>query len=286
MKITRALLISVVLIVSVSSTLHPATLEKDVVSGTAEWVVHLNARRFWQTELIDRIIENFQGSDPVTEIDSFTVYGPGTELTEAAIVIRSDFDRDRIISLLENTPEYEEYTYDGDRVHSWEDGTTFFGAFPASDRAILSPSQASLEHGLEVLKAKEPDIQGNENFAMLEDAPAEAFIVGFTEDAGDIIAEQAGVDIPGGVKALAYGIESDGVIELKSVIKTADAQTAAMLGQLLDGLLAMAELNPDLAAFEELIRAVDTDVENETITVDFSYCSEAVFDILMEKDPR
>ena len=282
MKIRHCLLITVVLIASLTRASHAAPLEKRLVSNTADWVLHLDAHRFWQTEIISRIIEEILGTDPMTDIDAITFYGPDADLSEATIVLKSDLDSETIVALLEKNPEYEKYTYNGSHVHRWDDGIMFYGTFPTSDQVILSPSQTSLEYGLRVFNNEEPNIKGDETFTMLGKVPDEAFITAFSKATGDIIAEHSDVEIPGGAQSLTYAMEKEGILQVKSIIKTEDEQTAHMLEQLLSGLIAMAGLSPDLIRLEPLIQALDVNKKDRTVNIEFSYPSGKIFDTFKE----
>jgi len=107
-----------------SSVLMASPLEPSRVPADAKWVVHVDLEAVAKTQLADRVRENRRrllmpvrmwlqnkyGIDLREGLDSVTLYGHNYEPHSGTLILRADYDRDKVQAKLESKPGVQKET--------------------------------------------------------------------------------------------------------------------------------------------------------------------------------
>jgi len=226
----------------------------DIAAG-ATWVVHLDAealvgsgvgdwllKRGRQRDLDQKLAE-FAGTfgfDPTKDLASATLYGTSYEPTSGVAVLKGNFDKQKLLDLLDEARGHEESEYGGYTVHRWrqkakdkrDDGVRY-GTFHSEQVVVIARSRSTLEAALDVLDGQVaapevvPEVSaGTFLFAVAKGIPADE-----TGDRARFLKKVSGGFIEMGEAG------DSAFLNLKfTARKTEDARR---LRQILNGLLAM-----------------------------------------------
>ncbi len=113
-----------------------APLNRNIVSGKANWVAHLDLEKLNQTE-IGRMIraqlnetgdaakldqfKTIASFHPLDDIRNVTIYGRGKDKANAVAIFEAAFNKDTLLGLLRLNAAFSETAYGSHMIRSWID---------------------------------------------------------------------------------------------------------------------------------------------------------------------
>ncbi len=186
MKKAMIIALTVILGIFLSLNLQAETLPRTLIPSDANWVLHLDMDRLLSSDLFNMIMGE-KGWDTIKkrnirfakkfrinlleDIKGVTVYGQGRDENKAVACISGRFDQNHLLSLLSLDDNHREIAYGAHIVHSWSSGE--YGAFVGENMAILSESEDSIKHALDVIAGKAKNINQSEGGGPIRQAPAD-----------------------------------------------------------------------------------------------------------------
>jgi hypothetical protein len=243
----------IIAIAIATATAHAGPWHPQQVSAEAQWMLHADLDGMRATAIgrgLAASIEQSKGRqlrafkrmfsvNPLTDLDSVTLYGPGAK-DQAVALLEGRFDRAHIEDVIGGADDYRPHDHGGVTVHQWTDQKkSQFAAFAADNRIVFSEREALVHHALDVLAGK---------------AAAAADVPFFTAGPGAPVlhgfAMLEAIEMDGReskllrkAQALRLAVaEVDGKLAARAAIDAAEPRTAGRMRRVLDGLAAFSEL--------------------------------------------
>ena len=284
-------------------------LVKSRVSGSANWVAHVDNERFNSTQIGRLIREELrnQGMEenltnfanvfsfhPLDDVLNVTIYGQDQKPEKAVVLIEAKFDKERLLTVLRFNPSYEEAGYGDIVIHSWVDEKKqdpndsnvgrMYGCFYNDELVVMGAGLEAVKQAVDVLNGSaENAFSGVFNQASL-DAKGAFFQVA-ANNVGEVVGEEPEAAALKQTDELGLAIgEFEGNFYVDLDLKAKSEEAAQAISKILDGIIAFATLadeeQPKLA---ELAKKVELSCVQNTIQVRFKASSETVFSFLKEQ---
>ena len=283
--------ILVVILLVATTGAFAGQLNKNMVAGDANWVVHGDIEKFNETKIAklvrdelttaggDQNLEFFKSIfsfHPLDDLKSVTIYGQGQDKSKAVAVIRGDFDKGVLMNLLKQNSAYGEQKHGDHDIARWVDdksGEKQYGSFHGKDLIVIGTSQDTVAKTLDVLDGKRKNARQKGLFKILKKSSNDAFLVAAASGVGKIAQnwEKAMMLKNTERSCLTVG-ESEGNVSIDLSLVATSSQKAEELAQLLQGMIAFLNLagqeQPQIA---QLASAIKVDTRRSTVRVHFEY---------------
>lgn len=285
-------------------------LVKEQVSGSANWLVHVNQQQFKKTrighlirqELLDLGIEeqlsNFAmifSFHPLDDVRDVTIYGTGQDRKKAVVLIDGFFDKEKILALLRMNPQYKEIKYGNIILYEWFDenqkdsndvaAQMMYGCFYQDDLIIMGAGMDAVKHAVDVLKGSAENAS-NITFSRDVEDTSGTFFQAMALNVGQIVGQQPKAAMFKQAKQLGLTI---GEVEEKFYVDldltTQSEEVTEAMTKMLEGIIALAVLaekeEPKMA---ELAKKVKISCEEKnTIRLRFESDPQKVVQFLREQ---
>jgi len=284
-------------------------LVKSRVSGSANWVAHVDIERFNSTQIGRLIREELrnQGMEeeltnfanvfsfhPLDDVRNVTIYGQDQKPEKAVVLIEAKFDKERLLTVLRFNPSYEEAKYGDIVIHSWVDEKKqdpndsnvgrMYGCFYNDELVVMGAGLEAVKQAVDVLNGSaENAASGVFNQASLN--AKGAFLQVAANNVGEVVGEKPEAAALKQTDELSLAIdEFEGNFYVDLDLKAKAEEAAQAISKILDGIIAFATLageeQPKLA---ELAKKVELSCVQNTIQIRFKASSETVFSFLKEQ---
>lgn len=284
-------------------------LVKSRVSGSANWVAHVDIERFNSTQIGRLIREELrnQGMEeeltnfanvfsfhPLDDVLNVTIYGQDQKPEKAVVLIEAKFDKERLLTVLRFNPSYEEAEYGDIVIHSWVDEKKqdpndsnvgrMYGCFYNDELVVMGAGLEAVKQAVDVLNGSaENAASGVFNQASLN--AKGAFLQVAANNVGEVVGEEPEAAALKQTDELSLAIgEFEGNFYVDLDLKAKAEEAAQAISKILDGIIAFATLageeQPKLA---ELAKKVELSCVQNTIQIRFKASSETVFSFLKEQ---
>lgn len=284
-------------------------LVKSRVSGSANWVAHVDIERFNSTQIgrlireelrnqgVEENLTNFANVfsfHPLDDVLNVTIYGQDQKPEKAVVLIEAKFDKERLLTVLRFNPSYEEAEYGDIVIHSWVDEKKqdpndsnigrMYGCFYNDELVVMGAGLEAVKQAVDVLNGSaENAVSGVFNQASLN--AKGAFLQVAANNVGEVVGEEPEAAALKQTDELSLAIgEFEGNFYVDLDLKAKAEEAAQAISKILDGIIAFATLageeQPKLA---ELAKKVELSCVQNTIQVRFKASSETVFSFLKEQ---
>lgn len=251
----------------------------DLISADAKWGMHIDLDAIGESPIGQYILDNIKdekhaqkldavagtlGFDPRKDLSGLTVYGDGTEKNAVAL-ISGNFDPQKLINLAVLEDTYEKTVKGSYTIHSTDQGKhdSKSMSFVGSNLIVFGQTPAIVGKALDVIDGKRPSAAANQEVMDIMKTVDTPFIISHVNLA-------AIADLNPKAKMLKQGRTSTTVIGQTAerlrgtmVVTMQDEQTATNGMAMMNGLLAMAQMQQDN---KELQKALD--IFNEIVEVE------------------
>lgn len=269
------------------------------VAQDAKWYVHLDFAAAKKTVLYDTLlaaarqqfpvddalaqIKAFLGVDPLTDISGVTIYNNSFEKDVAAVLIHGQIAPEPLRAALGNNPDFKETTYNNRALLSWtdnNDGKHKNGCFYAPGLVLMADHEATLKMAIDVLDGRKPA-----ESPLVKSQTGGAFLYG-SADLAAANDPKIGQLLSNTDAATASAGEVEGKVTLTLKLTAKNADTAAQIKKMIDGVMAFGELAAarEHPTASELIRQVKVNIDGTKITASFSHESKTLLDTLKKLD--
>jgi len=307
MRTVIAILIVSVLLAAVPAPGGP--LVKSRVSGSANWVAHVDIEQFNNTQIgrlireelrnqgVEEDLTNFANIfsfHPLDDVRNVTAYGQGQNPEKAVVLIEGKFDKEQLLTVLRFNPSYEEAKYGDIVIHSWVDEKKqdlndsnvgrMYGCFYNDELIVMGAGLEAVKQTIDVLNGSARNAASGV-FSQAALNTKGAFFTAAANNIGEIVGEdpEAAVLREGDLLGLAIGeTESKFYIDLSLTTKSEEA--AQNVSTFLEGILAFAKLlgeeQPGLA---EMANMTKLSCVGKTVKVHFEADPQATFLVFQEQ---
>ncbi len=298
MKKAVIIALTVILGIFLSLTLRAETLPRTLIPSDANWVLHLDMDRLLSSDFFNKIMGE-KGWDKIKQrnirfakkfrinlledIKGVTVYGQGRDENKAVACISGRFDQNHLLSLLSLDDDHREIAYGAHIVHSWGSGE--YSAFVGEDIAVLSESEDSIKHALDVIAGKAKNINQSEAGDPISQAPADVFLWGFARNVSDLTAGHKGPALFKKTKTALFHMSEKGQnIRVWAEMSVSTPEDADNIEQILKGLQAMADMyQEELPAGVKIPQDIQIGKSGNNVHVQVSYPSADLIKLFAKK---
>lgn len=282
-------------------------LNKNIVSGDANWVAHVNVEGFNNTE-IGRIIrrqldeagelqklEVFKADfsfNPLDDIRNITIYGTGKEKENAVAVIQANFDKDTLLKLLGQNATHNGVKYGKYQIESWIDdkhegneAERQYGSFHGKDTVVIGSALDAVKKSLDVLDGKAKNARQKKVFRLLKKAPKGAVVVAAANGLGKM-AEQwdRTIMLKNTNQSCLFIGENEGAFYIDLKLDATSSKTATELTQMIQGVIALLNLaGNDQPEIAKLAAAIKLTTKKKLVQVHFEKDIENIASFLKEE---
>ncbi|MCD6392636.1 MAG: hypothetical protein J7M40_03930 [Planctomycetes bacterium] len=279
-------------------------LNKNIVSGDANWVAHVDVERFNNTE-IGRIIrrhldkagelqklEAFKAVssfNPLDDVRNVTIYGTGKEKENAVAVIHAKFDKETLLNLLGQNATHKEVKYGKYQIQSWIDdkhkgneAERQYGSFHGKDTVVIGSGLDAVKKSLDVLDGEAKNARQKKVFRLLKKAPEGAVVVAAANGLGKMAEQwdQAVMLKNTNQSCLLIG-ENEGAFYIDLKLDATSPKTATELTQMIQGLIALLNLaGNDQPEVAKLAAAIKLTTKKKLVHVHFEKDVEEIAAVL------
>lgn len=284
-----------------SASLFAGPLQKEQISANAKWVAHLSVEDLVESGMGKYILEKANeeqgieakmnafaklfGLNPLTDLESITLYAEDFKPSSGVAIIQARMDQEKLRQLLVLNKGHQESKYGDKPVHRWiqkpegkKDDGVRFGTFYSDKVVVIARTEDVLKHAIDILDGKAANFsKAKSNF--LPEAPSGTFlIVAATDLPAKTHKPRATV-----LKIISAGRlvagQSDETIFLKASLTASTEDNAALIQQVVNGFLALAQLNlnQQQATHSEtdkplsLLKAVKATVKGANVQLEASF---------------
>lgn len=258
-------------------------VDSSQVCAEAGWAIHVDVDRLKETQvgkmLLDEVnkpenqqkIAWFQtvfGFDPTKAIRGVTLSGGVDRAEDGVLLIRGDFDTNRLSQLPKSWSEYHEEQHGNHMVYSWidknkADQPRVFAAI-SGNTVILSKKPGLVEDTLDVIDGAKPSLKDVNPFDGLGLNEQKAFLVGGVSKTGRFGPKPI-ASIVKQIKFIGVVVgEEDGKVKIDLPMRAFAPEAAQSMADLNRGIVALLTLQEDPNAVL-LGKSITVTQKNETV---------------------
>jgi hypothetical protein len=294
MKKAVIILVVILLAFLLFGELAASTIPKSLIPADAEWVVHLDMAKFKSTHIGNLLIQEEKGGikkkakafykhtsiDLLKDVSGVTIYGLGKEKQQTVMCLKGTFDKEYLLSLLEDVDAHREIAYGSHIIHQWNHSE--FGLFVGEDLVFLAWNEGAIKSALDVVDGKSGNISVSSLQPYADEIPGDAFFAALVKDISALAGYSSKAAI---LKKAGSGLitltEKNEILNARIDATAQTPKDAANMEQIIRGLMAMAQMQFE-DAYEELniAESVRVSTNNNRVKIDLTHPSEKIFQIL------
>ncbi|MCK4760575.1 MAG: hypothetical protein KAW12_00150 [Candidatus Aminicenantes bacterium] len=295
-KIILSMLIFL-LIMALPAAAKGSTLDPAIIPAGTQWLLHFDMGEFVSTRLYDLMMQKEGGKinkanlefgeklgvDLFKDIAAVTIFGTGKDKEKAVVCISGKLNKDHILSQLDKAKEHKQTPYGKYTLHSWKgDGA---GAFVSDKLVLMGKDEQTIKDTLDVISGKKKNITKTKLMAHLKEMPSGAFFKAVADDISALAGNKRPVILQKTGMAFFLVLEKNADLNMKLKMTTDSPETAKNIEQVVNGLIAMAKMQKsekqDLRW--KLLEALTTTIKGNVVTMEFSYPSEQLVNMLEDR---
>jgi hypothetical protein len=254
------------------------SFDPEDVSNDATWFAHADVTKLKKTELGTQVLKMLNQNaaqldalwavlrfDVRTDLKAITLYATGEKPEEAVAILKGKFQEQHLITLFKANPTYETSEQGKHVVHSWVDENSKkrqWGCFVEPTTVAISEHKEAVLTAIDVLDGEVDSLEDSKLYKGVTDDGG-AFLTARVNlaEIGEINPEAA---VLKEAKAGHFAIsEADGSLDMRMVLVGKNVESAALIRDTANGMLAMAmlnrEKNPQLAKVASSFKVALTD---------------------------
>jgi hypothetical protein len=286
--------------------LNAASRIKTYNSADVDWVIHLYNKQIDKTQSAKAIRsllksyfleENTEKNHPfgmIYDINAITIMGKSKELKKTVVLIRGQYDKNKILAFIRRIPLYKQFEYNGIDIHQWYQPTTQINsakdpsdnimniAFYNNDMIALSVDLSAVEHAYDVLKGSQPEA-ANDFFSNMPTQSENVFLQVISNNIPAFLGNNVSPVIFQNTNKLSLEIsENENNVNGRIILTFDSKETAETMKRILDGVIAYltltAKKTPELII---LVQQIELFSEENTITINFEMEPEMTLKVML-----
>ena len=280
------------------------SFREHTVADDADWVVHLDFDRFRGTTVAEAIRNHIDESgkgaaltvfrntfqiDPRRDFHGLTLYGPDRDEDNAILVLRTAYDRDALLAVLQSGEMYARKTYDGRVLHRFEakkhgpaatgedaNDTEAWGCFYDSGTIVAGRSLNRVRQAIDVLDGRTASLADTDN-SVWDQIPNEAAFFAAGADLaglGTIEHQQAALLQQADGVVMTLDEEND-MFSMQVQLAANSPEVGAKVYQVAQGLVALLKLNaanqPDQQWLKDVVQNIRVRQDHATVSMSLEH---------------
>lgn len=261
------------------------------VPADAKWLVHIDVDAIKTGKVARAIgalllslpggaehlkrVGDIVGIDPAKDLRGITIYGGRYAEPAAVVILRAEGDRERLMAFLKAVPGFHTEPYGEHELVEWtanpgkKSEHTVTGAFHGPAVLVFGRDGAEVRKALDVLDGRSPGLGENDPLSP-DHTPPGTMIQARAVDLAEVELPFKSPLVRKSKRfTVALGEHEDNVFAAATAT-TESTETAAQLRAVVEGLLAMAELELDAdEQATKLLEAVKVSSSEKTVTVEY-----------------
>lgn len=282
-------------------------LNRNAVSGDANWVAHVDVEGFNNTQIGKIVRRHLEETgelqklealkavlsfNPLDDIRNVTIYGNGKEKENAVAVIQAKFDKQTLLKLLGQNASHKEAKCGEYQIHSWIDdkhkgneAERQYGGFHGADTVVIGAGLDAVKKSLDVLDGKAKNARQKKVFRLLRKAPEGAIVVAAANGLGKMAQQwDRTVMLKNTKQSCLFLGESEGSLFIDVNLEATSSETATELTQLIQGVIAWLNLaGKDQPQVAELAASIKLTTKKKLVQVHFEQDVEKIAALLKEE---
>lgn len=294
MKKALVILVVILLAFLLWEELTASTLPSSLIPADAEWVIHLDMEKFKSTHIGDLLIQEKKGGlkkkaksfykqtsiDLLKDVTGVTIYGLGKKKQKTVMCLKGSFDKEYLLSLLENVDTHKEIVHGNHIIHKWNHNE--YGLFVGEDLIFLAWNEEAIKAALDAVDGRSENILSSSLKSYADQIPGKAFFAALVKDISAMSGYSSKAVI---LKKAGSGMftltENEEILNLRINATAKTPRDAANMEQIIRGLMAMAQMQ--LEESHEglnLSEIINVSTENNNVKIELDHPSEDVFKII------
>ena len=281
------------------------SLDPAEVAADAKWLLHVNVDDIRYTTLAQDIQQQLiQGQDNQgrldwvqdklginlrTDLHGLTLYGRDYAPQAGVGVVHAEYDRKKIVAVVEKQPKHKASDYRDYTIHEWQaergdQHQKVALAFHGKGTIVLSGSSEQAQSALDVLDGRQPSLKKKSQSPLLEKVPNGTFFRGSAIGLEDVKPQKQAVPFAGQVKQFALSVSEQGPnLELQATAVASSDQVAQQLAQA-GQKFAQASSGPNAgnSKFGKLLKQVNVKRDGDQVSLDIKIDRETFLDLLKQ----
>ena len=295
---------------SLALSVTASPFQRAQVAADPAWVIHLDCDalrptligKFVLDELnkpdADQKMSDFKtmfSFDPRTQLHSVTLYSTSSSEESAVLLLKADFDAERLTTVAKSAGEYESSDHNGHVIHSWVDDKKHkkngdpkrnYGAILGDHLVVLGQKKEAVELALDVLDKKAPSLAAGTMVEPLGGPPSANIIQGAARK----------LDIPGSnPNAAMFKLSKMIRLQVGEIqqqlratlsLQANDEDVAKNIASIAQGLISLLKLQSDKADATKIADAITLKQEGSAVVANLSIPAQNVLDMIKKDQAR
>lgn len=274
--------------------LAASTLPITLIPADAEWVVHLDMVKFKSSQIGNLLIGEKKAGlkkkakafykqtsiDLLEDVRSVTIYGLGKKKQQTVMCLKGAFDKEYLLSLLEDAEAHREIPYGTHTIQKWNHNE--YGLFVGEDLVFLAWNEDAIKAALDTIDGKIKNISASSLKSYADEIPDNAFFAALVKDISALAGYSSKAVI---LKKVGSGLftltEQNEILDARIDATAETPKDAANMEQIIRGLMAMAQMQFEDAYKElNLAESVRVSTNGNKLKIEISHPSEEIFQII------
>jgi hypothetical protein len=289
-----------------------APLNKSWLPADTKWVLHLDFDALRKSQLGSMILteldtkysskikalQELLGSNLLTDISHFTLYGPDSQEQNAVLFAQGRFNPQKLTALLALNPQFQKTAYGPYTLYGWfaeQHGKNQVGTFARDNLIAISQNQESLKRALDVLDGKLPSLSDAPWLLEKTSLFPEPILFAAADSVRELTANQPQAALLASAQSLAFFMgEKDSLFQITLLLQMPDPQTALHVEQAFLGMKAIVTLgqgspsssippaaNPS-SAFLSFLNHCQVNTSQNTVRIHFEMPPKSLFELFQQ----
>ncbi|MBN2211425.1 MAG: hypothetical protein JW709_08530 [Sedimentisphaerales bacterium] len=269
------------------------------VPATAAWVVHCDFEAMRATQLYSLILQEFKqkpefipklqqaqafwGFDPLNDLTSMTLYGEQYGQGHEILIVKGNYNRQRLMELLLANPDYEESNYGSYSIYRWTDEHgRKYGTFFQDKTVVIASSPENVQLALETLVGKRESMKTSGNLSGLVGKQEGLCLLGGARSYQPLLEGKPHARVLKNSEEVYLSLgESQQQVYVDLRVKAPSDATADQIYQVAEGIIAFGMLmQQERPVLSELAQAAQLSLWDQVVNVRLTYPAEKTFEAL------
>lgn len=275
-------------------------LNKAEIPATATWMIHFDCEKAKASEMgqlmlnrdktekekqgLEKFIEKC-GFNPVEDITSVSLFGDSFDDKDGILVVRGSMSTGKLDALLETAQDHATSTYGNHVIHTWLDkhhNRPATGCFYDSKTILLAQNTDKLKTALDTLDNTAKGLDDTSAEITVPDVKEGVYLIVCAERKDGIMGHHPHAAMLRNAEKLVFALgETDGNIEWEFQLTARTPEDAALMNQIITGMISYSLLSGDKAPkLAEISKSVSTSSADNMISVALTYPALEMYNII------
>lgn len=288
------------LIVTIAASAFAGPIQKAEIPATSTWAMHFDCEKAKDSEMGKLILNREKsekedqrlkgfidkcGFDPIEDVKSVTVFGDSFGDKDGILIVKGDIATDKLDAMLETAKDHKTSTYGNLIIHTWQDkhhNRPAVGCFYDKTTILMGQKADKLKIAIDTLNKTAKGLDDESAKVVIPDVDDGVFFIICANKQNENLGQSPHAAMLRNAKSLIFALgESDGNIASELQITAKTEADAALMSQIVSGMLSYSLLSGDKApVMADIAKSVQIEASGDTVNVALSYSSSKIFDAM------